>query len=316
MAEISNAYDTYTAVGNREDLSDIIYNIDPYDTPFMSSIRRRNVQGVNFEWQTDTLEDADLNNAQAEGFELSRTASKPTVRLHNVCQISKKDVTVTRTQAKANIAGKKSEMAYQVALKSKSLKRDMDSILCQTQMLDDGTAGGTHIRKTRAFESWVSTNTNRGTGGADPVISTNTGPVDGTTRSLTEAIFRSVLLECYISGASPQIALVPAALKQVISTFTGRANTRQTVNKNTVYDTISIYASDFFDVRIIPSRRVRASSILLIDPTYVALSFYRNFALQDMAIIGDADTRMLVVEYGLEMNNEKAHGVIADLKAA
>ena len=38
MAQLTNTFETYDAVGNREDLQNIIYNITPTDTPFMSSI--------------------------------------------------------------------------------------------------------------------------------------------------------------------------------------------------------------------------------------------------------------------------------------
>ena len=124
MAKVTNAFDTYTATADREDLSNIIYNISPMQTPFMSSIGTRNVKNVVFDWQTESLP-TPSGAGQLEGFELSRAASTSTSRVSNVCQISYRDATVTGSQEASDAAGKRSEMAHQLAIMSKALKRDM-----------------------------------------------------------------------------------------------------------------------------------------------------------------------------------------------
>ena len=128
MAKVTNAFDTYTATSDREQLSDIIYNISPMSTPFMSSIGKTNVRNVQFDWQTEALPTAS-GTGQLEGFELSRAASTATVREVNYCQISSRDATVTGTQNASDAAGKKSEMAHQLAVMAKALKRDMETAL-------------------------------------------------------------------------------------------------------------------------------------------------------------------------------------------
>jgi len=104
MPIISGAYTTYQAKGNREDLSNSIYNIDPFDTPIMSMSRRRNAKNRTFDWQTENLPNVDPNNAQIEGFDNVRSNSTPTVRLTNVAQISKRDATVSGSQEAADAA--------------------------------------------------------------------------------------------------------------------------------------------------------------------------------------------------------------------
>ena len=148
MAKVANAYTTYDAKGNREDLSNAIYNIDPFDTPIMSLARRRNAKARQFDWQTENLPTVDLNNAQIEGFELARTASTPTVRQINVTQISKRDATVTGSQEASDAAGKGSEMGHQMAMKSKVLKSDMEAIMSSRQARADGDPDG-HLALTR-----------------------------------------------------------------------------------------------------------------------------------------------------------------------
>jgi len=311
MAKVTNAFDTYTATADREDLSNIIYNISPMQTPFMSSIGTRNVKNVVFDWQTESLP-TPSGTGQLEGFELSRAASTATARVSNVCQISYRDATVTGSQDASDAAGKRSEMAHQLAIMAKALKRDMEEALCQKGAKTTGNA--TTARQTGGFESWITTNDSRGTNGA----STGGGaaPTDGTQRALTETLLKDVLELMFASGAEPNLAICGPHNKQVISGFTGRSQARQMVDANTVEASVSIYSSDFGELKIVPSNRSRERSLLLVDPEFAKVSYLRSFDTIDIATIGDAETKMIVVEYGLEVSNEAAHGVVADLSVS
>ena len=308
MAKVTNAFDTYSATADREDLSNIIYNISPMQTPFMSSIGTRNVKNVVFDWQTESLP-TPSGAGQLEGFELTRAASTVTVRENNVCQISYRDATVTGSQEASDAAGKKSEMAHQLAIMAKALKRDMEEALCQKGAKTTGNA--TTARVTGGFESWITSNDSRGTGGA----STGSGaaPTDGTQRALTEDLLKDVLQLMFANGAEPNMAIAGPVNKQVISGFTGRSQARQFVDANTVEASVAIYSSDFGELKIVPSNRSRERSLLLVDPEFAKVSYLRNFETIDIATIGDAETKMIVAEYGLEVSNEAAHGIVADL---
>ena len=277
----------------------------------MSSIGTRNVKNVVFDWQTESLP-TPSGTGQLEGFELSRAASTATARVSNVCQISYRDATVTGSQDASDAAGKRSEMAHQLAIMAKALKRDMEEALCQKGAKTTGDA--TTARQTGGFESWITTNDSRGTGGA----STGGGaaPTDGTQRALTETLLKDVLELMFASGAEPNLAICGPHNKQVISGFTGRSQARQMVDANTVEASVSIYSSDFGELKIVPSNRSRERSLLLVDPEFAKVSYLRSFDTIDIATIGDAETKMIVVEYGLEVSNEAAHGVVADLSVS
>src|SRR4051812_23307397 len=160
MAKVANAYTTYQAGGNREDLSDRIYNIDPFDTPGVSMIGRRNVKNRTFDWQTENMPAVDANNAMEEGFELVRSPAQPVVRQTNLTQISKRDATVSASQEASDAAGKNSEMAHQMALKSKALKCDVEVIAFsrQAKSSDDSTTG---IRKTESIPHQIARATDK-----------------------------------------------------------------------------------------------------------------------------------------------------------
>jgi hypothetical protein len=310
MSAVDNVFQTYAAEANREDLSDIIYNIDPTDTPFVSSIGRRNVSNVTFDWQTENLPEVDGDNAQVEGFELSRSAATATVRLSNVCQISKRDATVSGSQNAANAAGKAKEMAHQMALVSKALKRDVEKVLVGAQGRNNGNS--TTARKTRALESWLETNVLRASDG-DNAANENSAPTDGTQRALTEALIKEAMQTAYIAGAEPSVLMVGPVNKLQVSTFEGRAATRVNVGTNTVTSNVTVYASDFGELKVVVNRWQRERTAFLLDPQFAAVGYYRNFQRTPIATIGDARTEMLVVEYGLEMRNEAAHAAVADI---
>lgn len=310
MAKVTNAFDTYTARGNREDLSNIIYNISPTDTPIMSSIGRRNITNVTFDWQTEALPNVDTGNAYEEGFELARSAATATVRVSNIAQISKRDATVTGSQQAANAAGKADEMARQMSISAKALKRDMESIMSQNQPKVVGNA--TTARKTRALEHWLTTNVTRGATGAAAASDTAV-MTDGTQRAFQEPLLKAILQTAYTNGAEPSIIVVGPVNKVKLSDFTGRSQARQNVSATTIQQAVSVYASDFGDLKVVPSRFTRERTALLLDPEYAKVAFYRNFQQTEIAKIGDADTRMITAEWGLEVSNEAAHAAIFDL---
>ena len=311
MAKVTNAFDTYSATADREDLSNIIYNISPMQTPFMSSIGKRNIKNVVFDWQTEVLP-TPSSAGQLEGFGLSKSTSTATSRVSNVAMISSRDATVTGSQDASDPAGKRSEMAHQLAIMAKALKRDMEEALCQKNAKTTGNAST--ARKTGGFESWVETNVSRGSGGAG--AGNGAAPTDGTQRALTESLLKDVLQLSFENGGEPSLAICGPHNKQVISGFSGRSSARQMIDANTVEASVSIYSSDFGELQIVPSNRSRERSLLLVDPEYAKVAYLRNFQTVDIATIGDAETKMIVVEYGLEVSNEKAHGIVADLSVS
>ena len=311
MAQVTNAFDTYEATSDREALSNIIYNIAPHATPFMSAIGKNSVKNVTFDWQTETLPSAS-GTGEIEGFEISRAATAATVRESNVAMIQSRNSTVTGSQQASDPAGVKSQIAHFMALNAKALKRDMETALTGNYAKVAGSASA--ARQTRSFESWITSNDSRGSGGADG--SASAAATDGTQRDLTEALLKAVLQTGFGNGAEMSMAICGPYNKTVISGFTGRSNVRQVIETDTVEASISLYASDFGELKIVPDNFSRERSLLLVDPNYAAVSYLRDFESVDISTIGDAITKMLVVEYGLQMSNEAAHGIVADLNVS
>lgn len=312
------AYDRYTAIGAREDLTDVIYDISPTDTPIMSTIGKTKATSVTHEWQTDSLAAATTANALVEGASASEGTITPTTRLANLTQIVGKTVMVSGTLLASDLAGRKSEMAYQLAKASAEMKRDIETIITANQGQTAGSSGST-ARKMGSLLSYIKTNTSKnGTSvtGVDPTtlgVSTRT---DGTTRAFTETILKDVIAKVFASGGTPSALFVSPAQKQVVSAFTGLAAQRYQVptsGQATILAGADLYQSDFGVLQIVPNRFMRTRDALILDPEYAALAYLRPFQTNDIAKVGDAEKKQILAELTLEVRNEAAHGGAFDL---
>jgi hypothetical protein len=311
MTVPTNTYQTYQAVGNREDLTDVIYRIAPTDTPFMSGIGKGKASNTLHEWQTQDLAAA-ANNAAIEGDDASAAAATPTVRLNNRTQISTKTIIVSGTQQSGmNPAGRKDELAYQLSLKGLELKRDMETALTQNTTAIAGNSST--ARQLRGLEGWVATNNDLGATGAAPNYNTNTAPTDGTQRAFTEAQLKNVIQLAWAQGGNPNVIMLGGTQKQTFSTFSGNSTRFDKGEDRNLTAAIDVYESDFGALKAVPNRFQRARTAFVLEMGRWKTAFLRPMQTNPLAKTGDAEKRQLVVEYTLEAGQEKASGAIRDL---
>jgi len=311
-------YQTYTAIGQREDLSDIIYNISPTDTPFMSSIGKTKATAVYHEWQVDSLAAASLSNAAVEGADASSATMGVTTRAGNRTQIFQKTVQIAGTLEAVDKAGRKSEKAYQLAKASSEVKRDMELTLLSNQVAAAGNSST--ARTLGGLQAWLATNGDFGTSGVAGASGT-TARTDGTDRTFTEAILKTVVKEVYTAGGNPKVLMVNPAHKQTVSAFAGIAAQRYMAPSNeatTIIGAADVYLSDFGTMSVVPNRFMNSTNAcdetaFVIDPDMLAVAYLRPFATNELAKTGDSEKTQLICEATLEVKNEAAHGVIADL---
>ena len=320
MAKVTNAFDTYTAVGQREDLSDVIYNISPEETPFVSMAGKRSVSHTLFEHQTEALP-AVSTTAQLEGDTIAATAANNTVRNSNQCQILYRSAAVTGTEAAMNRAGIADSMAHQLSIMSRALKRDVEKLMLGNSIKNSGAAGT--ARTTAGILAKLSTNISKGGGsGANPTAAQaavgSTARTDGTARAFTETLLKAVLKLCFdSSGDQPTEIIMSAANKQLASAFSGRASATQVValpgKADEVNANVSLYSGDFGVYAIQADRFIRGEKdVLIINPEFVKIAQLRAFETQDIGRTGDAQGKYIVWEGGLQVDNELAHGLVAD----
>ena len=310
-------YQTYTAIGQREDLSDVIYNISPTETPFLNSVGKSKATAVYHEWQTDSLASVNVSNAAVEGATASDATLSPTTRIGNRTQISQKTIKISGTLDAVNKAGRKSEKAYQLAKASSEIKRDMEAILLSNQTAANGNA--TTARNLGGLQAWLASNTSNGSGGSAGANGT-TARTTGTDRAFTATLLNTVAQSAFTNGGSPTMLLVTPAQKVVASTFSGIATRYRDVPANQqaqIINAADVYVSDFGIIQIVPDRFIPNSdsddTAFLLDTEMAAVAYLRPFQTNELAQVGDADLTQLLVEYTLEVKNEAAHGIISDL---
>ena len=317
MTIVTNTFTTFDAKGIREDLINIITNIAPEETPYMSNIGRESVSNSLFEWQTDTLAAAAANK-QLEGDDVaSFDAVTATVRMQNYAQISRKTIVLSATEEVVNKAGRRSELAYQIAKRGSELKRDQEFSMLNGAV---AAAGSTSVaRGTASLGAFIKTNVDMQTNGTNPSYTTlpNSARTDGNVRTFTETILKNVIQQVWAAGGTPKILMTGPVNKQRVSGFAGIASSRFNIDGGvkpaTIIGAADVYVSDFGNVQVVPNRFQRERDAWVIDPEYAKMTALRPYQQIELAKTGDAEKRMLIVEWGHKVLAENAHGLAADL---
>lgn len=317
---VSGTFTTVNAVGIREDLTDVISRIDPTETPFYSSIGRTKATAKYHEWQIQSLATPSTvgSNAALDGANAATASTTPTSRVGNRTQIMTKTASVSGGLQAVDTAGRANEMEYQVLLKGLELKRDMEVQLVQNgaSRADNGSVAGLSA----SFESFLTTNVSRGSTGANGGFSAGTvsAPTDGTARAFTETLLKTVMASVYSAGGKPSIIMLDPTQKQTFSGFSGLSNTRVNISEKgksmaQIVGAADIYVSDFGALTAVPNIFQRHKSALLVSPKFAKVAFLRTMKNWPLAKSGDSDQRQLLVEFTLQVDNEAAHGIVADL---
>lgn len=323
MAQAEGAHSSYdepiATGGNREDLSDVLFDVSPTETPFITMCKKNRATATNHEWLTDELEDPGLN-AHIEGDDASPVDATPRVRLGNYTQIFKKHAVVTGTQERVlKGGGIKSEMAYQVARRLKAIKRDAEVAFIGSPPGGDIKDPGSDVlpRRMGNFHSYMTPD--NFFGGVGFIAPTGNG-VDlgtaGTDRAITEDILKAGLESLWnTSGGNENITLLTTAhARGVLSTFTASSTRYVTTDDKKLVASIDVYDGDFHTVTIVPDRFMEPSSVVLIDQEYIACSDLRPIFTKDLAVTGDSTRKEIVWETTLEVCNPLAHVFIDDIE--
>ncbi len=313
MALPTGTYKTYDQVGIREDLSDVIYDITPVDTPFVSSVEQDEASNSLFEWQTDSLAAVSKTGA-LEGDDAPQDTSSPTTRLNNRTHIRTRDARVSGTGRAVDTAGRADDLDYQILKRGQELRRDMEAICLDNNAKVAGNAST--ARETAGVVSWIATNTDAD--GADPTGDGTDAATDGTQRAFTEDQLKTVLRLCFDEGGMPDTLMVGPFNRQVASSFSAGRTQVQQADDPVLHATFDIYESDFGQLRIVPNRFQRARDALVLQMDMWGISFLpgRNMQTFDIAKTGDSDARQILSEFGVKAKNEAANGIIRDLTAS
>lgn len=314
MAQPTNTFDSYDAVGIREDLSDIITNVSPEETPFHTKCRKTTAKNTLVEWQTDALRSS-AANAHIEGDETTANAMTATSRLNNRTQIFKNAVTVPDTDEGLDKAGRQREMAYQVLKIAKEQKLDIEKALFDNNAKVAGSASA--ARELAGAPSWMITNVDfqSGNSGANPTgDGTDARTDDGTPTAFSQTKFDTVMQSIWENGGNPDSVYLSAFQMNKALAFTGNNNQRSAVQAGDerVIKSLAVYVTPWGTVEFIPSRENRSRDVFIMQDDMWEVAVLRPTKNVELAKTGDSSKRQVVTELTLCAKNEKANGIIAD----
>jgi hypothetical protein len=312
MAQPSGTHSTYDHIGRREDLSDIIYDVTPTETPFLSAIPKGKATSTKHEWLTRSLAAASGSNAVIEGDDADTDAANANVRLFNYTQISDKVARVSGTQEAVNNAGMQSTMAKEMEDKMKELKKDVETTLLQDVAYVAGS--DTLARKMAGLSCYIKTNISKASDGTAATGDGSDAYTEGTARALAEDLVEASLATGWSNGANPSLGVLNAFQKRKFASFSGSSTKMSDGDKRKVTNNVEVYVDPLgTEIRLVPCRQMQTDKIFFVDPEYLEFTTLRNFFTKDLAKTGDSERKQIIVEYTMEVRNEKAHCGVYDL---
>lgn len=323
MAVVTNTFQSTSAVGNREELSDVVSRITPEDTPIYSMIEKVNFKTTHPEWETDELA-APAENIQLEGDEYDFGATQPAKRMGTYTQIMLKDGIISGTQDATDNAGNVEQVKYQKLKKGVELRKDAEFAI-----VDSNASVGGATREMGSLSSWIESNVSRGATGSNGGYNSGTGltvaPTNGTQRAFTKTLLDTVMQQGYTNGANFRHLFVSPYVKSVFVTFMSDSNVASfryaasNGKNNSIVANADVYEGPFGKVMVHPNRVMAGSAGLarnafLVDPEYLQFGWFRKIKEdKDVAKTGDAKKFVLIGEGALKPTNEKGLGVVADI---
>jgi len=289
---------TYDAIGNQEDLLDIITNISPTETPMFSAFGKSTAKSTYHEWLTDSLATA-TSNAAIEGADYSFAVRATRARLGNYTQIFETPVEVSDTQRVVNSAGVEDEYAFQMAKALKEHARDIEYALASTASTGNSGASGT-ARTLKGVMSWI-TSVNE------------TGTASGTSETLTETMFNDALQDIWANGGRPDTAYVNGWNKRKISAFTDSGTKFIQATDKEIVNAVDVYDSDFGRIKIKVDRYMNAAQLALLQSDMWKVAILRATKNIEVAKVGSATRGVIETELTLESRNQEASGKITQL---
>lgn len=310
MAE-ANRKTTFDSPANREDLQDIVYNVDPWETPFCTRIPTTGATNTLHQWPIDELRAA-ATNTTIEGDDLSIKASTNPTRVTNQVQIFTESLMVSSTQQAVIQAGVDDEVDYQLVKKTKEVRTDVELAFLSDQVKSAGNK--TTAATMAGYGSYALAGFSGGAGSTGPTGGDgSTAPVAGTARDLDETILQANLATLWNNGGNCDMILTDGVQKGKISGFSGYADRVKTAEDRRLVAAIDIYESDFHDSEVVADRFLGTGRVFTVQTDMWAMADLLPLYQFEIAKSGIADKWGLEWETTLEARNQKASGQIRDL---
>ncbi len=326
-----------TQSGGREDLSNLIANVDARSTPFTSMAKKGKKPGnVLMGWQMDKYEDPAVTGT-VDGTDVDMTSAgsftNPAVNralMQNYAQIFRRVFRISGLADEIQVvAGVKSELANGIAKKLVEIKRDMEMTF-----LNDADAqidNGTNAYLTKSMGSFLHAS-GTGGGGSDITVPSNfrCTAIDTTASgSLTEALVQTLLSTLFTNTGviRDYDLLLGTSLKRAFTNFTQSVTAgsaghtaspiktfAQDASSKTFINAIDVFEGDFGRLRLHPSTFIAESGSAVAFKGYaipfdqVEIRYGKLPQIKELTDNGGGPARLIEAVAALIVNNPKGVG--------
>jgi hypothetical protein len=305
-----------------EDVMNKIWDISKIPLPLTDRIGSGTVDNASFTWTQDSLGAPVKTGQVVDGSDATGNNTATGARVGNFCEERVKVVRVSTRAQESGTIGFSDALAYQVMMRQQELKRDVEAtaLSLNPSVADDGN---TVAGQTGALDAWLVSNTSNGATGANGGYNTTTGVVDtavpGTKRALSEAVFKDLLQEVYQEGGEATFVMARPAVVRKFSEYqftsgariaTMTRDTQGNDSKGSVLGAVNVYIGDFCTVEIVPNRlqletATATSTMFILAPDLIELVYLSGYRVDPLAKVGLSDSRLMSVDWGLRVGNEK-----------
>lgn len=317
-----------------EDVMAEIWDISDIPLELSDRIGSSPTHNAYAEWTTDVLGAVDVDNATVDGADAAGNDTAVGARVGNQHQIPDKTVKVSTRARNSGTIGFSDTLAYQLMMRQRELLRDKEAITMQGQasVADDGDSVAGRLG---GLPSWLTTNTSRGTGGADGGFSAGTvdAPTAGEARALTETLVRDMAESAWLQGANPSgLMSVPQVIRKLSEYMFSSSARIATLNRNeqgmgsaTAVGTVTVFLTDYgVTLEFVPNRLQQTylstdgtpkpvANVFILDWEYLEHGVMQGVQVAELAKTGTADNRQMTTDITLKVLTETAHAVIADV---
>ena len=281
-------YTSYDQVGLAEDVSDIISNISPTDTPFTTMIKTEKVSARVYEYQEDTI-GAGADVKLVEGADFTIGSLSPTTLRSGTTQIIGLAFDVSATADAVKTYGRAKETAYNLGKTLKLIKKHQEfAYVGQDNAAVTGSSSA--AREMASATQLITNSTDAGTNATD---------------ALTEAKFLVAAQAAYTAGSEPNVFMIKPADSTIVAAFTGASGRYRNFNDGTktLVNVVDLYVSPFGEYKIVLNRHQLVTHAFLIDPSMWRQTVLRPISRTLLAKTSDGDKHAVVMEIGLKHSN-------------
>lgn len=282
---------SYEVVGAWQDITDIVVNISPDDTPFLTMFGQSAAEATTITSLNDALPVPDSTPIQ-EGADVTTAAVMANSKVDNYVQIFDAKFFLTDTQVAIKKHGVADELAKQIEKHTTAIGMNFEKAIV-THDTAVQAASGTAPKM-----------------GGIPYFNVSNATA---TAVFSETKFNDAAVASWTKGGKPSLCALSMANKRVANTFNAGANKNRDQKDRSIIVPVDFYESDAGKIKWMPHRMMPSSRVEILDPQYFKCRFLIPFHMEPLAKVGHKDNYLITGQGSLECGSKEAQASLTGI---